>query len=39
MAGAFETSLAYDQLTLFTKDHAEGANAFLQKRAPRFTGS
>jgi len=39
MAGAFETSLAFDQLTLFTKDHAEGAKAFLEKRKPRFRGS
>lgn len=39
MAGAFETSLAYDQLTLYTADHREGANAFLEKRKPRFTGS
>ena len=39
MAGAFETSLAYDQLTLYTEDHREGANAFLEKRKPRFKGS
>ncbi len=39
MAGAFETSLAYDQLTLFTDDHKEGARAFLEKRKPKFTGS
>lgn len=38
MAGAFETSLAYDQLTLYTADHKEGANAFMEKRKPRFTG-
>jgi enoyl-CoA hydratase len=38
MAGAFETSLAYDQLTLYTQDHKEGANAFMEKRKPRFTG-
>lgn len=38
MAGAFETSLAYDQLTLYTEDHREGANAFMEKRKPRFKG-
>lgn len=38
-AGAFETSLAYDQLTLFTDDHKEGARAFLEKRDPEFRGS
>lgn len=38
MAGAFETSLAYDQLTLKTSDHREGAAAFLEKRKPKFTG-
>ncbi|MAC56763.1 MAG: enoyl-CoA hydratase [Novosphingobium sp.] len=38
-AGAFETSLAYDQLTLFTEDHKEGARAFLEKRDPVFRGS
>jgi enoyl-CoA hydratase len=39
IAGAFETSMAYDQLTLYTQDHKEGANAFMEKRKPRFTGS
>ena len=38
-AGAFEASLAYDQLTLFTDDHAEGARAVLEKRQPGFKGS
>ncbi|WP_157220711.1 enoyl-CoA hydratase/isomerase family protein [Flavisphingomonas formosensis] len=36
--GAFETSLAYDQLSLFTEDHKEGARAFLEKRRPEFRG-
>lgn len=39
VSGAFETSLAYDQLTLYTQDHREGADAFLQKRKPKFRGS
>jgi len=39
MAGAFETSMAYDQLTLYTSDHKEGAAAFVEKRKPKFTGS
>jgi enoyl-CoA hydratase len=39
VAAAFETSLAYDQLTLYTEDHKEGANAFMQKRKPNFKGS
>lgn len=38
-AGAFEASQAYDQLTLFTKDHVEGAKAFVEKRKPKFSGS
>lgn len=38
MAGAFETSMAYDQLTLKTADHREGAAAFLEKRKPKFKG-
>lgn len=39
MAGAFETSMAYDQMTLYTQDHAEGADAFLNKRKPQFRGT
>ncbi len=39
LVGGFETSMAYDQLTLYTQDHKEGANAFMQKRKPKFTGS
>jgi enoyl-CoA hydratase len=38
MAGAFETSLAYDKLTLLTQDHKEGTTAFLEKRKPKFVG-
>lgn len=38
VAGAFETSMAYDQLTLYTEDHREGATAFLEKRKPNFKG-
>jgi enoyl-CoA hydratase len=38
-AGAFETSMAYDQMTLYTADHREGAAAFLEKRNPKFNGS
>jgi enoyl-CoA hydratase len=38
MAGAFETSLAYDMLSLRTLDHQEGATAFLEKRKPNFRG-
>lgn len=39
MAGSFETSMAYDQLTLFTQDHKEGATAFVEKRKPKFKGN
>jgi enoyl-CoA hydratase len=38
MAGAFETSMAYDMLTLRTDDVKEGSTAFLEKREPNFTG-
>jgi enoyl-CoA hydratase len=37
--GAFETSVAYDVLSLETDDVTEGSQAFLEKRKPRFQGS
>ena len=36
--GAFETSIAYDMLTLQTDDVREGSRAFAEKRPPEFTG-
>jgi enoyl-CoA hydratase len=37
--GAFETSIAYDLLSMRTDDVAEAMRAFGEKRAPKFTGS
>ena len=36
--GAFETSIAYDLLSLRTDDVREGNEAFFEKRTPKFTG-
>jgi enoyl-CoA hydratase len=37
--GAFETSIAYDMLSLRTNDVTEGSQAFIEKRKPNFTGT
>ncbi len=37
--GAFETSIAYDLLSLRTDDVREGNEAFFEKREPKFTGT
>jgi enoyl-CoA hydratase/carnithine racemase len=37
--GAFETSIAYDLLSLRTDDVREGNEAFFEKRTPKFTGT
>jgi enoyl-CoA hydratase len=37
--GAFETSIAYDILSVTTDDVVEGSTAFVEKRKPRFTGT
>jgi len=33
-----DASMAYEVVTLFTRDHREAANAFMEKRAPNFVG-
>ncbi len=35
----FRPSLTGEFLTMSSQDHAEGVNAFLEKRAPRYTGT
>ncbi len=38
VSGAFETSVAYDMLSLTTDDVTEGSAAFLERRKPDFKG-
>ncbi|TAL02178.1 MAG: enoyl-CoA hydratase/isomerase family protein [Rhodospirillaceae bacterium] len=33
-----DASIAYEKLTVYTKDHAEAVDAFLNKRKPNFIG-
>lgn len=33
-----DTSISFEQLTNYTKDHKEAVNAFIEKRDPVFTG-
>lgn len=33
-----DASIAYEHLTVYSKDHAEAVHAFLEKRPPKFTG-
>jgi enoyl-CoA hydratase len=35
----FDTTIAYEYHTLNSADHLEAAKSFLEKRAPKFTGS
>jgi enoyl-CoA hydratase len=37
-SAVMDASIAYETLTVASKDHAEGVHAFLEKREPNFTG-
>jgi enoyl-CoA hydratase len=37
-AAVMDASIAYEHQTVYTRDHAEAVNAFLEKRDPVFTG-
>jgi enoyl-CoA hydratase len=37
-SAVMDASIAYEHQTVYTRDHAEAVNAFLEKRDPVFTG-
>jgi enoyl-CoA hydratase len=37
-SAVMDASIAYEHLTVHTRDHAEAVHAFLEKRPPSFTG-
>ena len=37
-AAIMDASIAYEKLTVYSRDHAEAVHAFLDKRKPQFTG-